>query len=293
MTPLVSVILPTYNRGQYIAKAVESVWRQSYKNLELIIINDASTDATGELVSVFSKHNPRITILRNETNLGIVASLNKGIGVAQGKYIARLDDDDIWCDDKKIEKQVDFLEKNPEYCLTGGGVIKIDKNGKEIVRYLLPEKDEDIRKTILINNAFAHTTVLFRKDTFLKVGGYDERFCFIEDWDLWLKMGKVSKFYNFQEFFVLYLDQEHDDPYHYRNYKIRRNVKINMELRKKYMDSYPHYKKAILFCYASYFYSFIPFRKKLGPIIFQIRKLIFGSPPYKYSHKNKSFKNEQ
>src|SRR3989338_11113517 len=293
MTPLVSVILPTYNRAKYITKAIESVWRQSYKNLELIIINDASTDATGELVSVFSKHNPRITILRNETNLGIVASLNKGIKAAQGKYIARLDDDDVWCDDKKIEKQVDFLEKNPEYCLTGGGVIKIDKNGKEIVRYLLPEKDEDIRKTILINNAFAHTTVLFRKDTFLKVGGYDEQFAFIEDWDLWLKMGKIGKFYNFQEFFVYYLDQEYDDPYHYRNYKIRRNVGLNIKLRKKYKDGYAHYSKAILFCWISYFYSFIIFRKELWPVIFQIRKLIFGSPPYKYLHNNESFKNEK
>ena len=290
MTPLVSVILPTYNRREYIAKAIESVWRQSYKNLELIIIDDASTDATRELVGAFSKHNPKITILHNEINLGIVASLNKGITMAQGKYIARLDDDDVWCDDKKIEKQVDFLEKNPEYCLVGGGVIKIDKNGKEIVRYLLPKEDEYIRKTILVNNVFAHTTVLFRKDIFQKVGGYDEQFAFIEDWDLWLKMGKASKFYNFQEFFVFYLDQEHDDPYHYRNYKIRRNVKINMKLRKKYMNHYPNYRKAISFCFASYCYSFIPFRKKLGPVIFQIRKLFFGSPPYKYSHKNENKK---
>lgn len=284
MMPLVSVILPTYNREKYIAKAIESVWRQGYKNLELIIVNDASTDATGELIGGLAKYNSKIIILHNEINLGIVASLNKGIKVARGKYIARLDDDDVWCDDKKIEKQVDFLEKNPGYCLVGGGVIKIDKNGKEIVRYLLPKEDEHIRKTILINNAFAHTTVLFRKDAFLKVGGYDEQFAFIEDWDLWLKMGKVSKFYNFQEFFVRYLDQEYNDPYHYRNYKIRRNVKTNIKLRKKYMNNYPNYKKAILFCWASYCYSFIPFRKKLGPIIFQIRKLVFGHPPYEYFH---------
>ncbi|OGZ71071.1 MAG: hypothetical protein A2904_01070 [Candidatus Staskawiczbacteria bacterium RIFCSPLOWO2_01_FULL_33_9] len=288
MTPLVSVILPTYNREKYITKAIESVFGQSYKNLELIIVNDASTDTTGELISSFAKHNPKITILHNEINLGIVTSLNKGVKVAQGKYIARLDDDDVWCDDKKIEKQVEFLEKNPEYCLVGGGVIKIDKNGKEIVRYLLPKEDEYIRKAILINNVFAHTAVLFRKDTFQKVGGYDEQFAFIEDWDLWLKMGKISKFYNFQEFFVFYLDQEHDDPYHYRNYKIRRNVKVNMALRRKYRSNYPHYRKAILFCWASYFYSFVPFRKELGPIIFQIRALFFGSPPYKYVDRNEN-----
>src|SRR3989338_6758591 len=194
---------------------------------------------------------------------------------------------------KKKKKQEGFLEKNPGYSLVGGGGIKIDKNDKEIVRYLLPKEDEYIRKTILINNAFAHTTVLFRKDTFLKVGGYDEEFSFIEDWDLWLKMGKVSKFYNFQEFFVYYLDQEYDDPYHYRNYKIRRNVGLNIKLRKKYKDGYAHYSKAILFCWISYFYSFVPFRKELGPIIFQIRKLIFGSPQYKYLHNNESFKNEK
>ena len=290
MTPLVSVILPTYNRDKTIAKAIESVWRQSYKNLELIIVNDASKDATAKLVSSLAKYNPKIIILQNEINLGIVASLNKGIKAARGKYIARLDDDDVWCDDKKIEKQVEFLEKNPEYCLVGGGVIKVDKNDKEIVRYLLPKEDEYIRKKILINNVFAHTTVLFRKDIFLKVGGYDEKFCFIEDWDLWLKMGKISKFYNLQEFFVFYLDQEYNDPYHYRNYKIRRNVRVNIKLRKKYMNNYPHYKKAILFCFASYCYSFVPFRKELGPIIFQIRALLFGSPPYQYSPKNENKK---
>src|SRR3989338_8758264 len=267
MTPLVSVILPTYNRDKTIAKAIESVWRQSYKNLELIIVNDASKDATAKLVSSLAKYNPKIIILQNEINLGIVASLNKGIKAARGKYIARLDDDDVWCDDKKIAKQVDFLEKNPEYCLVGGGVIKVDKNDKEIVRYLLPKEDEYIRKKILINNVFAHTTVLFRKDIFLKVGGYDEKFCF-----------------------VFYLDQEYNDPYHYRNYKIRRNVRVNIKLRKKYMNNYPHYKKAILFCFASYCYSFVPFRKELGPIIFQIRALLFGSPPYQYSPKNENKK---
>lgn len=281
--PLVSVIIPTNNRKEYIVKAINSVLSQTFKALEIIIIDDGSTDGSDKVISEFIRNSPDIIAIKNEINLGIVVSLNKGIRAARGKYIARLDDDDVWCDNKKIEKQVDFLEKNPEYCLVGGGVIKIDKNGKEIVRYLLPEEDEDIRKKILINNVFAHTAVIFRKDIFQKVGGYDEQFIFIEDWDLWLKMGKVSKFYNLQDFFVSYLDQEYNNAHYYRNYKIRRNVKLNIELRKKYRNNYPNYNKAILFCWASYCYSFIPFKKNLWPIFSQLRRLVFGNPPYKYS----------
>jgi glycosyltransferase involved in cell wall biosynthesis len=281
--PLVSVIIPTHNRKKYIAKAINSVLSQTFKALEIIIVDDGSTDGTDKAIFELIKNSQNIIVIKNKINLGIVSSLNRGIRVARGKYIARLDDDDVWCDDKKIEKQVDFLEKNQEYCIVGGGVIKIDQNGKEIVRYLMPKEDGDIRKTILINNAFAHTAVIFRKDIFKEVGGYDEQFIFIEDWDLWLKIGELGKFYNFQEFFVFYLDQEHDNPHYYRNYKIRRNVKLNIKLRKKYRNNYPNYGKAILFCWASYCYSFVPFKKNLWPFFSQIRKLIFGNPPYKYS----------
>src|SRR3989344_6303605 len=193
---VVSVILPTHNRAQYIRRAMESALGQSYPNIELIVINDASTDNTREIISMVSLSNPKIIIVNNERNMGIVVSLNKGIKVAKGKYIARLDDDDIWCDEKKVEKQVTFLENNQDYGLVGGGVIKVDQSGREIIRYFLPKEDEDIRKVILTNNTFVHTSVLFRKDVFDKVGGYDHNFLFVEDWDLWMKMGTVGKFYN-------------------------------------------------------------------------------------------------
>lgn len=277
--PLVSIILPTHNREKYIKKAIESVWVQTYKNIELIIIDDGSTDKTHEIISELSEKNPKIIILTNKTNLGIVRALNKGIKIAQGKYIARLDDDDFWCNERKLEKQVDFLEKNSAYALVGGGVIRVDKQGKEIVRYLLPENDEDIRKVILLNNTFAHITTFFRRDMFEKVGGYDEQFVFSEDWDLWMKIGRLAKFYNFQEYFACYSGHE-------RNQGIRKQIRVNLKLRKKYRNDYKGYKKAFLSCWMAYFYSFLPFKKKLWSITFKIRKLIFGPPPYKYFRKN-------
>lgn len=285
--PLVSIVLPTYNRERYIKKAIESVLNQTYKNIELIIVDDGSIDKTPKILSELSKREPKMIVLTNKTNLGLVRTLNKGIKTVQGKYIARIDDDDFWCDKRKLEKQVDFLEKNIEYALVGGGAIKINKQGKEIVRYLLPENDEDIRKGILVDNTFVHVAVLFRKDIWKKVGGYDEEFDGLEDRDLWLKIGRLSKFYNFQEFFVCYLKHNRSDPsYVARNYGRVRQLKLNIKLRKKYCEDYPDYRKALLLCWASYFHSLLPFRRKLWPITFKIRTLVFGSPPYKYFRKN-------
>ena len=228
-----------------------------------------------------------IIFIKNTANLGFVKTLNKGIFLAKGKYIARLDDDDFWQDPQKMEKQINFLENNPEYAIAGGGVIKIDKEGKEIVRFLLPETDEDIRKVILISNVFAHSAVIFKKDSWSQAGGYDEQFGFFSDWGLWLKLGKQGKFYNFQEFFICYSDQEQNFGRTSHDYEIRRKLAANIRLRIKYKKYYPGYKKAIFIGFANYFYSFLPLRKRIWPVIFWLRKLILGPSPYKYSEYNK------
>lgn len=279
--PLVSIIIPTCNRAKYIKRAVESVLSQTYQNIETIIIDDGSTDETPKIISEFSKKDPRIVILTNRINLGFVKTLNKGISKARGKYIARLDDDDFWQDPEKLKKQVEFLEKHKDYVLVGGGLIKINKEGKEIVRYLFPEKDREIRKSILIDNLFAHSTVLFRKDAWEKVEGYDEQFGFFADRDLWLKLGKLGKFYNFQEHFTYYLKPEQKRSDHL----IRRKLKANIRLRKKYRHHYPGFGRSLVLCWASYFYSFLPFRKKLHPFLFKLREIILGPPVYKYFKK--------
>lgn len=281
--PLVSIIIPTYNGARYIRKAIESVRGQSYQDTEIIIIDDGSRGETPGIISEFRRKDPRVIIITNETNLGFVRTLNKGIRTGQGKYIARLDDDDFWCDSKKLEKQVDFLEKHKDYVLVGGGIIKIDDNNREIARYLFPEKDQDIRRSILIDNLFAHSTILVRKDAWEQVKGYDEQFGFFADMDLWLKLGKIGKFYNFQEYFTYYLDKEAGKNYSMRNNDIRRRLGLFIRLRKKYRKDYPGYKKAYLFCWASFLYSFLPFRQKLRPTLLKLRALVIGPPAYKSS----------
>lgn len=282
--PLVSVIIATYNRADCIRKAIKSVLAQTYKNIELVIIDDGSTDKTKEIVQLFL-FDKRVHYFRQE-NKGVSIARNNGIKISKGKYIAVLDSDDFWCKIDKLEKQVDFLEKNIGYALVGGGVIRIDRRGKEIVRYLLLENDQEIRETILVDNVFAHSAVLFRKDIWERVGGYDKEFDGFEDRDLWLKIGRLSKFYNIQEFFICYLGHDYKNPsYLAKNYKRTRRAKLNIKLRKKYRNDYPDYRKALLLCCAGYLYSLLPFRQKLWPIIFKIRVLIFGHPPYKYFKK--------
>jgi len=278
--PLISVIIATYNRANCIRKAIRSVLTQAYRNIELIIIDDGSTDKTKEIVQLFL-FDKRVHYVRQE-NKGASIARNNAIKISKGKYIAILDSDDFWCGPKKLEKQVDFLERNPEYALVGGGVIEVDKKGKEIMRYLLLENDEDIRKAILVDNAFAHATALFRKDTWEKVKGYDEEFDGLEDRDLWLKIGRLSKFYNFQEFFACHVGHDHKNlSYLDKNYSRTRQLKFNIKLRKKYRNDYPGYRKAILFCWASYFYSFLSFKQKLRPFGLKFKKIIFSPSVFK------------
>ncbi len=289
MEPLVSVIIPTYNGEKYIKRAIDSVFKQTYKNSETIIVDDGSTDATPGIIGQLKGQDPRITIVRHDKNKGFVESLNRGLAESKGLYIARLDDDDFWVDDKKLEKQVSFLQKNPAHVIVGGGLIKIDSNGKEVIRYLFPEQDDQIRKTILISNSFAHSGVLFKKSAIEKVGGYDQRFGFFADRDLWLKIGRVGKFYNFPEYFVCYLDKEVNNyNYNGRNAQIRRKLIANLALRKKYKKDYPGYWQSVMLCIASWLYSYLPFRLHLWPLVFKLRVLVFGQPSYTYVENNEN-----
>jgi len=205
MTPKISIIICSYNRAQYIEKAIRSILDQTFTNFEIIVIDDASEDNTENIVRDLTQKDQRIKYFKNENNLGISKSRNKGVSLAQGEYIAMLDSDDYWIDNNKLLKQVDILEEDKNIGLIGSDVLCVDQNGKELKKHYYKSRDSDIRKKILCKNQFAQSSVVFRKKIFNEVGKYNESLDVCEDLDLWLKIGKKNKFQNLNKITTAYM----------------------------------------------------------------------------------------
>lgn len=165
--PLVSVTIPCYNAEKYVESAVCSIMNQTYKNLEIIITDDCSTDKTFEILQRLAKEDSRIKLYKNETNLKIVKTLNNMIFQANGKYIARMDADDVSLPER-IEKQVLFLEQNSDFSFCGTNAYHIDENGKTIDKSVLPETFEDNKFFLKFYSTFYHPTVMIRSDVYKK-----------------------------------------------------------------------------------------------------------------------------
>ena len=253
--PTVSIIMPTYNRIRMLEKAIQSVFDQSFKDWELIIIDDASTDETEARMKDLDFREEAVRYMRipKIENKGISEYLNIGLRNARGKFIARIDDDDFWCHKDKLKLQVEFMEKNPEYVVVGGGVILVDGEGNELFRYLKKESDEEIRSFALFSNPFTHATVMFRKDLALKLGGY-KIIKHVEDMELWLRMGKHGKLYNMKEYFITYMTAGQNKSFTHQ----RENSKTVLDVIKMHKYDYPNFSKAYLLNYTQYAYSFLP-----------------------------------
>lgn len=236
--PNSSIILPAYNAEKYIAKSISSILNQTYKNFELIIIDDGSTDNTLKEVNKFN--DSRIKIIKNEENLGLPKTLNKAIYLSKGKYIARADADDEWIDKDKLKRQINFLEENPKYALVGTGAICVDKNGKYLYKYLKPKTNKKIKKTILGYNCFIHSSVVFKKSIAKEVGLYSEDDIDInvaQDYSLWLKLGVKWKLYNLPHHSIKYMVNQNS---HGRK-NIKKQIKTSIKLAQKYKK---YYKKS-------------------------------------------------
>lgn len=253
--PRVSVLMPTWNRAHLLARAIASVQRQTFIGWELVVINDASTYGTRALLDDLAKKDPRIRPIHNQKNNypDISKNLNDGMAAARGRYIARLDDDDYWCDDHKLALQAEFLDAHPDHVITGGGTIVIDEDDREQFRYYKLETDTQIRDKALFANPFTHSTVMFRRDVAQGVGGYGN-YGNVEDWDLWLRMGLQGKFYNFQQYFVRYLLTEKSKTFIFKRSQSRDILRVIALHRKEY----GHFAAAYALNYAQYLYSFLP-----------------------------------
>ena len=190
-----SVLLPVYNGENYIKKAIDSVLKNSYKNIELIVINDGSKDLTLEILN--SIPDDRLKIFSKE-NSGLIETLNYGLKKCSYPIVMRMDGDDI-ISHNKIENQLSFFKKSGSI-LAGTSGYLIDSHGNKRAPIDLPTKHNDILKSMLkMSPSFIHPSVMFYKDAVLKVGGYDSNFKHAEDFDLFLRLSKIGKISNMSE----------------------------------------------------------------------------------------------
>lgn len=264
--PRISVVMSVYNGEKYLSEAIESILKQTYTDFEFIICDDASTDNSVDIVRYYMNIDKRIVFIQNDMNIGLAASLNKCIRQSKGDYIARMDADDISLNDR-FEKQIMYLDNNPNIAFVCGGVYLIDANGiwgKRIKT--MPLTKENVYKY----QPIVHPTVMIRKTVLEQVGGYTvapytKRG---QDFDLWCKIyshGYIGK--NIEEIVLYY--REDKDSYKRRRFKYRiDSFKVKKMWRRKL-------KLPLLY----EFYAYKPILVGLIPNIFmeKYHKKKFGS----------------
>ena len=200
--PLVSVVMPAYNTENTIVTAIESILEQSYTNLELVIINDGSEDSTLEKIQ--SINDPRITLITIEKNAGIVASLNAGLSSARGEYIARMDADDF-SRKTRLASQVEFLNSNAGVGVCGTAYQKFTERIGDGPAVQHPTDHQEIMDNFLLGRCvISHPTAMIRGELLNSEIKYQESFTYCEDFYLWFKLSKVTRFANLKEVLLDY-----------------------------------------------------------------------------------------
>ena len=196
--PKVSVLMGIYNCADTLEEAVQCIIDQTYKNWELILCDDCSTDGTMDVALSLAERDKRIIVLKNPQHLTLAPALNYCLSAAHGEYAARMDGDDL-CAKDRFEKELSFLQEHPEYALVSCQMSLFDKNG---IYRVISYKDEPQKKDFAVKSQFCHAGCMMRTDVLKRLNGYSisknrER---VEDYDLWIRMYEAGyKGYNLQE----------------------------------------------------------------------------------------------
>ena len=200
--PVVSVVMPVFNVERFLREAVESILDQTFRDFEFIIIDDGSTDGTPSILDSYARRESRVRVYYQE-NRGVVESLNRGCGLARGRYIARMDGDDIAVRDR-LMWQIEFMERHAEIGTVGGALELIDAGGRTLHCLHYPVKNEDIKGALQLSSALPHPAVVIRTEAFLSVGGYRRAFLDAEDCDLWLRIAQRWRLANLKAVVLRY-----------------------------------------------------------------------------------------
>ncbi len=194
--PLVSVLIPVFNGEAYIKAAVISALQQDYPNIEVIIVDDGSTDGTHDLLEQLMAQDQRIMCHRFPTNQGFLSARNMTLKLARGEYVTLLDADDVFLAGK-ITKQVQFLNENPAYGLVGANCFVVDAFGKRQGHITYPESHDEILKAILLFQPFRQSCIMLRRDLLDKLGGFDEENA-VDDYEFFMRFARRWKVHNLQ-----------------------------------------------------------------------------------------------
>lgn len=232
MSKNISILLPVFNCALYIKSSIQSIINNSFKNYEIIIINDGSTDNTLELISQFN--DPRIKVYTKE-NSGLIETLNYGLKKCTHPIIMRMDGDDL-IDHKKIETQLHYFIKN-KFVLVGTQGFTIDHNEKKTGKINLPLAHNKIIKSLLkLSSGLIHPSVMFYKDALLKIGGYNNEFKHAEDYDMYLRLSKVGKISNIENRLIYLRKHDNNVSLIYAEDQIRNSL-ISREIYLKSNDT--------------------------------------------------------
>lgn len=201
--PTISVIMPAYNTEKYISTAIESILQQTFEDFEFIIIDDASTDRTYDIIC--SYHDKRIIRIRNHINLGVAACINIGLSIASSEYIARMDSDDI-SKPERFQKQIEFMNANSNLGISGTHMAVIDDEGRLIKEHHKKIGDETIKISLFFGHtSLAHPSIIIRKRIIdMHHLRYDTAFQYAEDYDLYCRASSFIVLDNYPECLVQY-----------------------------------------------------------------------------------------
>ena len=229
--PCVSVVIPVYNSAKFLSEAIDSIVNQTLQDIEIICVYDKSNDESLEILQQYAQKDNRVRVIINEEKKGIGYALNLGLDAAKGKYIARMDADDISVL-TRLKKQFDFMEKHKDIGVCGSFIKKFGDVNRTVH---CPVDSEEIKVNMIFNCCMMHPTVMFNKDMLEKYNlRYNDEYRVCEDYDMWVRCIRYFKFYNIPEPLLNYRE-------HCENISKKQNQSINplaIALTKKQLDQY-------------------------------------------------------
>jgi len=218
--PKVSVLMPVYNAQQFLAEAIDSIIQQCFEDWELIIIDDGSTDTSASIINQYKDN--RIYCLKNEENLGLIKTLNRGVNYCNGEYIARMDADDIAMRDR-LKLQVEFMDTHPQYVMCGSNALVINNENEVTGKIKNLTNNYYLQVNLLFSVPFIHPSMIIRREALLE-NRYDEDYLHVEDYELWCRLSQKGKIANLSQYLL-----------HYRWHNTNVSV-LNSEIQEKQKD---------------------------------------------------------